>query len=106
MRIEKCVVDLSVPTSSGRPFASLTMKGVRKSLLLCGKVDGPAHVTGIENSVLVIDCRQLRMHECKNVDVYLQCSSRPIIEDCHGVRFAELPRAYVSSISPRSTESR
>ena len=106
VRIEKCVVDLSVPTSSGRPFASLTMKGVRKSLLLCGKVDGPAHVTGLENSVLVIDCRQLRMHDCKNVDVYLQCSSRPIIEDCHGIRFAELPQAYVSDTSPRVPESR
>jgi hypothetical protein len=95
VRIENCVVDLSVPTSSGLPFASLTMKGVRKSLLLCGKVDGPAHVTGIENSVLVLDCRQLRMHDCKNVDVYLQCLSRPIIEDCYGIRFAELPQAYV-----------
>jgi hypothetical protein len=94
-RIDKCVVDLSVPTSSGRPFASLTMKGVQRSLLLCGKVDGPAHVTGIENSILVLNCRQLRMHDCKNVDVYLHCSSRPIIEDCHSVRFAELPKAYV-----------
>lgn len=102
-RIERCVVDLSVPTSSGRPFASLTMKSVHKSLLLCGKVDGPAHVTGIENSVLVLDCRQLRMHDCTNVDVYLQCSSRPIIEDCHGVRFAELPQAYVSTYIPLLT---
>lgn len=94
-KIDTCVVDLSVPTSSGRPFASLTMKGVQRSLLLCGKVDGPAHVTGIENSVLVLDCRQLRMHDCNNVDVYLHCSSRPIIEDCRGVKFAELPKAYV-----------
>jgi hypothetical protein len=98
VKIEKCVVDLSVPTSSGLPFASLTMKGVRKSLLLCGKVDGPAHVTGVENSVLVLECRQLRMHDCNNVDVYLQCSSRPIIEDCVGVRFAQLPQAYVSTV--------
>jgi hypothetical protein len=28
------------------------------------------------------------MHDAKNVDVYLLCSSRPIIEDCSGVRFA------------------
>jgi len=37
------------------------------------------------------------MHECENVDVYLYCSSRPIIEDCKGVRFAQLPNFYVSS---------
>ena len=34
------------------------------------------------------------MHDCHNVDVYLHCSSRPIIEDCRGIRFAELPKAY------------
>ncbi len=34
------------------------------------------------------------MHDCHNVDVYLHCSSRPIIEDCHGIWFAELPKAY------------
>lgn len=30
------------------------------------------------------------MHDAKNVDVYLLCSSRPIIEDCNGIRFAPL----------------
>lgn len=30
------------------------------------------------------------MHDAKNVDVYLLCSSRPIIEDCSDVRFAPL----------------
>jgi hypothetical protein len=30
------------------------------------------------------------MHDARNVDVYLLCSSRPIIEDCSGIRFAPL----------------
>lgn len=30
------------------------------------------------------------MHGARNVDVYLHCGSRPIIEDCEGVRFAPL----------------
>ena len=72
------------------------MKNVQSSLLVCGLVSGPAHVTNVQDSVLVISCRQLRMHDCRNVDVYLACSSRPIIEDCEGIRFGKLPNTYVS----------
>ena len=93
--LKHCVVDLSVPTVNGQPLAGLTLKNIKESLLVCGHVKGPAHVTGVENSVIVVACRQFRMHECRNCDVYLQCSSRPIIEDCHGVTFAPLPKAYV-----------
>ena len=34
------------------------------------------------------------MHASKNVDVYLHSLSRPIIEDCHNVRFAPLPEVF------------
>lgn len=30
------------------------------------------------------------MHDAHNVDVYLWCGSKPIVEDCSGVRFAPL----------------
>ena len=94
--LRHCVVDMSVPTANGQPFASLTLKSIKDSLLVCGHVNGAAHVTGVEGSVLVLACRQFRMHECRDCVVYLDCSSRPIIEDCKGIRFAPLPRAYVS----------
>lgn len=66
------------------------------TLLLCGQIDGPAHLTGVRNSIIVVNCRQFRMHDCKNVDVYLSSSSNPIIEDCVDIRFGRIPRAYVS----------
>jgi hypothetical protein len=69
-------------------------------------VDGPAHITNVQDSVLVIKCRQFRMHECHNADVYLTCSSRPIIEDCSGIRFAKLPQTYVSHIPWRPLTQR
>jgi hypothetical protein len=34
------------------------------------------------------------MHNCADVVVYLSCRSHPIIEDCKGVRFGRLPKAY------------
>lgn len=102
--LRHCVVDMSVPTTNGQPFAGLTIKYVKESLLLCGIVDGAAHITGLEKSVIVVASRQVRMHECRDCIVYLRCSSRPIIEDCTGIRFAPLPKGYVSPsyLSPRA----
>lgn len=101
-RLDRCVVDMTAPTSSGSgaPFAGLALKNIRRSLLLCGTVSGPVHVTGVRDSVIVVSARQVRMHECANVDVYLHCSSHPIIEDCSDMRFAPIPQCYVSILSP------
>ncbi|MCJ1483777.1 hypothetical protein MMC06_003945 [Schaereria dolodes] len=101
--VKNSVVDTSVPTTSGQPLAGLTIKNVRKSLLVCGSVNGAAHVTGVESSVIVVTTRQFRMHECWNCIVYLHCSSRPIIEDCHGIEFASLPEVYQTLPSLKST---
>lgn len=95
--LRHCVVDMSIPTHNGKPYASLTVKGVRESLLVCGQVDGPAHITAMENSVVVVSCRQFRMHSCADVDVYLSSCSNPVIEDCTNIRFTRIPRAYVSN---------
>lgn len=96
IQLMKCVVDLSVPSDDGAPFAGLTVRGVRQCLLVCGNVDGAAHITDVQESVMVVTCRQFRMHDCKDVDVYLSCSSRPIIENCRGIHFARIPDTYVS----------
>ncbi|OCL04483.1 TBCC-domain-containing protein [Glonium stellatum] len=94
--LRHCIVDMSQPTSNGGPFAGLILKNIKESLIVCGQVSGPAHITGVENSVVAAACRQFRMHSSKNVDVYLHCSSRPIIEDCENIRFAPLPEVYIT----------
>ncbi|KAL6252352.1 hypothetical protein RBB50_000070 [Rhinocladiella similis] len=97
-KLTNCVLDLSVPTTATAPFASITITSINTSLLLCGSVFGPAHITGVKNSILVLGCRQFRMHECHNVDVYLYCTSRPIIEDCSGIRFTPLPKLHADLV--------
>ena len=94
--LRRCVVDMSVPTAEGRPFAGLTIKNIKMSLLICGNVGGAAHITGVEGSVIVVTTRQFRMHECRNCVVYLHVNSQPIIEDCKGIQFSPLPAPYVS----------
>ncbi|KAM5462819.1 hypothetical protein MauCBS54593_007800 [Microsporum audouinii] len=92
--IQHCVVDMSSIPEIGRSFANFVIKYACESLLICGKVDGAAHLTGITDSVIVVTCQQFRMHDCANVDVYLSCASKPIIEDCVAIRFSPLPESY------------
>ncbi|KAF2085317.1 putative tubulin-specific chaperone c [Saccharata proteae CBS 121410] len=102
MNLRHCIVDMSQPTAHGGPFAGLTVKNIKSSLVVCGKVAGPIHLTGLENCVVVVSCRQFRMHECNNVNVYLHCSSRPIIESCANINFAPLPTTFINDNEPGS----
>ncbi|MCJ1446076.1 MAG: hypothetical protein MMC23_006581 [Stictis urceolatum] len=34
--LDRCIVDMSIPTASTQPFAALTVKDVKSSLLICG----------------------------------------------------------------------
>ncbi|KAI1124908.1 tubulin-specific chaperone C [Nemania abortiva] len=99
--LTRCIVDMTIPTSTGAPFAGLALKNIRRSLIVAGHVDGPAHITGVEDSVIVVAARQVRMHDCNNVHVYLHCASHPIIEDCSQVAFAPLPTYYTNESTPR-----
>lgn len=88
-------VDITIPESKQRSFATLMVRNVHQSLLICGNIAGSAHMTNVNISTVVITARQIRLHDCKDVVVYLQCSSRPIIEDCTDIRFAMLPSIFV-----------
>lgn len=103
--LRRCIVDMSEPAAGTASFASLAIRDVTSSLVVAGNVNGAAHVTGVRNSVLVVSARQVRMHECQNVRVYLYCASRPIIEDCVGMKFAPIPACYVPSPFPRTSWS-
>lgn len=83
--VQRCVVDLS----SLPPLASLTLTTTTSSLVVAPPVLGAVHATSLADAVLVLpSCGQLRMHECRGVDVYASCASRVVIEGCRGVRFA------------------
>ncbi|KAJ5413646.1 hypothetical protein N7509_000273 [Penicillium cosmopolitanum] len=85
---------IMLPALDGNPYASLTVKGVPESLLICGQVNGPAYITEVEHSIIVVSCRQFHMHNCTDDDVYISCSSNPIIEECSNVRLGRIPKAY------------
>ena len=89
-KIDRCVLYLPVPSTG------MTIRDVQECLLICGPVNGAAHLTEAADTVMAISTRQLRMHNCHDCVVYLQCSSRPIIEECKNIRFSPLPKNLVS----------
>lgn len=74
--------------------SALTLNTTDGTLILAPDIRGAAHITGLRNSVLVLSCHQFRMHKSHNVDVYLYCNNRPIIEDCSHIRFASIPPVF------------
>jgi len=94
IKMNRCIVDMSVPTVNGAPFAGLALKNIKSSLIIAGHVAGAAYITALEDSIVVVASRQVRMHDCKNVDIYLHCASRPIIEDCSNIRFSPIPECH------------
>ncbi|BFZ60759.1 hypothetical protein YB2330_001811 [Saitoella coloradoensis] len=88
--------DTSNP-SRPRAHAVLTARELRESVAHLGEVTGPAHLTGIRGCALAVSCHQFRMHDSHDTIIYLRCASKPIIENCSGLRFAPWPFPTPSS---------
>lgn len=86
-------------------LAALTLKDIRRSLILCGNVAGAVHLTDIHDSVIVLQSRQFRMHDSINCRIYLKTSSRPIIEDCGRLQFAPAPRTFLYETEANGEEA-
>lgn len=61
---------------------------LRDSRVYAGPVLGSILIDGAEGCVFVLASHQIRIHNAKSCDFYLRVRSRPIVEDCSGVRFA------------------
>ncbi|EZF97559.1 hypothetical protein H113_02442 [Trichophyton rubrum MR1459] len=103
-RVQKSVIDMSSISELGRSFSTCIFRDSCDSLAIFGKVDGPAFISDVIDSVVVVKCHQFRMHECNNVVVYLSCATNPIIEGCVDIKFSPLPGAFVST-SGSSTQN-
>ncbi|KAJ1784483.1 hypothetical protein LPJ59_006347 [Coemansia sp. RSA 2399] len=96
--ISNSIVDLRQVSGSLR---ALNCHKLRNSIVLCGPFAGSATMRDSVNCILVLGVRQMRLENSTHIDVYLHCSSRPIIEKSSAIRFA----TYPSSLSPRCTSS-
>lgn len=83
-------------TLSGLRKCEVRLKGCVRALFVdklvdckvyVGAVMGSVLIEGAEGCMFVLASHQIRIHEAKECDFYLRVRSRPIIEDCTGVRF-------------------
>uniref|UniRef100_A0A1J3DIG7 Tubulin-folding cofactor C n=1 Tax=Noccaea caerulescens TaxID=107243 RepID=A0A1J3DIG7_NOCCA len=67
---------------------ALFLHRLRNCSVYTGPVIGSILMDDVEDCVLVLASHQIRIHCAKKSDFYLRVRSRPIVEDCNGVRFA------------------
>ncbi|ORZ12739.1 tubulin binding cofactor C-domain-containing protein [Absidia repens] len=83
----------------GVKISTVHIKNIKKCIIVCGTVQGSILMYGLNDSVLVVNCHQFRMHDATNVDVLLQVSSRPIMEDSNRIRIGNNDQDQKSSVN-------
>ncbi|CAM9522613.1 unnamed protein product [Chrysoparadoxa australica] len=73
---------------------ALRLEGLRGCIVYSGPVSGSIYVENCQDCTVYAAGRQLRIHDSENVDFYVLIKSGPIIEKCHGMRFAPYSLAY------------
>lgn len=76
-------------------LASLVIRDVAQSVLLCGHVGGATQVFSVEDCVMVLACGQLRLSGCRRLKVYVHCTSQPAMDQCDDIDMAALPECFV-----------
>jgi len=88
--LESCVIDL---VNIKFDIAILQMNRINNCIVFVNPIKSSMIIDNCNNCYFILACHQFRMHDSKNIDVYLHCNSHPIIEDCSSIRFTkyELP---------------
>ncbi|XP_037010588.2 tubulin-specific chaperone C [Artibeus jamaicensis] len=67
---------------------TLRLTKARSCTVLCGPVTTSVFLDECSECVLAVACQQLRVHTTRDTRIFLQVTSRAIVEDCNGIQFA------------------
>ncbi|XP_033638770.1 protein XRP2-like isoform X1 [Asterias rubens] len=67
--------------------ATITIDKCQDCNIFLGPIKGSIFLRNCTNCKAVIACQQFRTRDCKSIDVFLHCSSQPIIETSTKIRF-------------------
>ncbi|XP_010615932.1 tubulin-specific chaperone C [Fukomys damarensis] len=73
---------------------TLRLARARGCKVLCGPVTTSVFLEDCSGCVLAVACQQLRVHTTRDTRIFLQVTSRAIVEDCGGIRFAPYSWSY------------
>ncbi|KAF8323816.1 hypothetical protein DL93DRAFT_31831 [Clavulina sp. PMI_390] len=91
--ISSSVLNLTPHTTSPPTIKinALHIRNMRRVILLAGYIDGSLLIHDCEDCLIILGCRQFRMHTSKNITIRLHVTSKPVIEDCTGIRVGSFP---------------
>ncbi|XP_008833977.1 tubulin-specific chaperone C [Nannospalax galili] len=81
-------------TLRGNPN-TLRLAKARGCKVLCGPVSTSVFLEDCSDCLLAVACQQLRVHTTKDTRIFLQVTSRAIVEDCSGIQFAPYTWSYL-----------
>lgn len=73
---------------------TLRLTKARNCKVLCGPVSTSVFLEDCSDCVLAVACQQLRVHTTRDTRIFLQVTSRAIVEDCSGIQFAPYTWSY------------
>lgn len=73
---------------------TLRLSKARNCTLLCGPVSTSVFLDDCSECLLAVACQQLRVHTTRDTRIFLQVTSRAIVEDCSGIQFAPYTWSY------------
>ena len=73
---------------------TLRLTKARSCTVLCGPVTTSVFLDDCSECVLAVACQQLRVHTTRDTRIFLQVTSRAIVEDCSGIQFAPYTWSY------------
>ncbi|KAI9366166.1 tubulin binding cofactor C-domain-containing protein [Zopfochytrium polystomum] len=88
------------------PLAAVHLQNLDKCIVILGAISASVMVEGCCSSVIVVGCRQFRMHASTGMALFLHVPSSPIIEDCSGCIFSPYAAASWAVIPGMAGPSR
>ncbi|KAI8800287.1 tubulin binding cofactor C-domain-containing protein [Cladochytrium replicatum] len=99
--LDGCFVLPDQSSNTGQPIGAVHIKKLTRCIVILGPVSGSLLVDECAESILIVACRQFRMHNSRNTKLYIHVPSHPIIEDCTAIKFGPLSLAeYPRQFSP------
>ena len=72
-------------------LTSLHIKDAKSSIVLTPRIETSLMVDDCVDCLVIATARQIRIHKTTNSIFLITASSKPIIEDCHGLIFSPIP---------------
>ncbi|KAF8337065.1 tubulin binding cofactor C-domain-containing protein [Cantharellus anzutake] len=104
--IDSCIINLLPrastnvePAPESLPITIVHVRNIRRTVLILPKISGSVLLHDCHDSLVVIDCQQMRMHTSSNTVILLYVPTIPVIEHCSDLRVGPYPASLPTSAS-------